>query len=296
VQPFDTDPWTVVARANEARTCADLVLVLEARGIAAHQQRVDSVWLVLVAPDDAAQAARELDVYARENANTAHPSSPPTVGSGWIGVASFVAVLTIVAVLVQQLAFDVDWLAVGRMDAGLMLAGQWWRPVTALTLHVDADHLLGNIAFGALFTYFVGRYLGGGVGWIAILCAGTLGNVVNGWAQAPDHRAIGASTAVFGALGLLTAYTWRRGFPAGTSFRGRVAPLIAGIGLLAYTGTGGPNTDIGAHFMGFVMGFAAGLVAARFPVSGSPRLQIGAALLAWLLVIGAWWWGIAATR
>jgi len=195
---------------------------------------------------------------------------------------------------VHELAFGVDWLAVGRMDADRMLAGEWWRTVTALTLHVDTAHLLANAGFGALFCYFLGRYLGGGVGWIAIVLAGTLGNALNGWLEAPGHLSIGASTAVFGALGLLTAYTWRRGFPRGTSFRARVAPVVAGIALLAYTGTGGPNTDIGAHLTGFAMGFAIGFAVARAPLPTSMRVQIAAGLAAWLLVIGAWIWGIVA--
>ena len=139
--------------------------------------------------------------------------------------------LLVVATCVQQAVLGFDWLYVGRMDAGLLRSGEWWRAVTALTIHLELDHLLGNLAFGAFFTYFVGRYLGGGLGWLAIVMSGTLGNVMSGLLEAADHRAIGASTAVFGALGILTAHTWRRGFPAGTSWRGRVAPLIAGLGL-----------------------------------------------------------------
>jgi hypothetical protein len=91
---------------------------------------------------------------------------------------------------------------------------------------------------------------------------------------------------------LLTAHTWRRGFPPGTSFRGRVAPLIAGLGLLAYTGTAGENTDLGAHLFGFIAGFALGLLAARFKIAGTASVQLTAGFAAWALVAGAWAWGI----
>jgi drug/metabolite transporter (DMT)-like permease len=58
------------------------------------------------------------------------------------------------------------------------------------------------------------------------------------------------------------AYTWRRGYLRETPWRGRIAPIVAGLGLLAFTGTGGENTDLGAHLLGFVMGFGGGLVLA----------------------------------
>jgi membrane associated rhomboid family serine protease len=218
------------------------------------------------------------------------------VGGGWFGVASFVAVLCLVAVLGHELAFGIDWFALGRMDTARFIAGEGWRALTALTLHADTIHLLGNVAFGALFTYFVGRYLGGGVGWIAILASGALGNALNGWLTGPDHRSIGASTAVFGALGLLSAFTWRRGFPRGTTRRSRLAPVVAGIALLAFTGTAGQNTDLGAHLLGFAVGFLIGLGAARLPWPGATRVQLTAGSAAWLLVAGAWAWGIIATR
>lgn len=293
---FESESWVVVGESHEQRACAELALVLEARGIVSLQERDGRHWLLRVRVQDAEDAAREIKSYRRENARALRPLPPPqTLGSGWFGVASFVAVLLIIAACLQRLAFGVDWLAVGSMDAERMLAGQWWRTLTALTLHVEPDHLFANLAFGALFTYFVARYLGGGVGWLVILMTGAIGNLLNGWLAGPDHRSIGASTAVFGALGLLTAYTWRRGFPPGTSFRGRVAPLIAGVGLLAYTGTAGENTDIGAHLMGFVTGFCFGAVAARVAISSAAGVQLTAGVAAWVLAVGAWAWGIAAT-
>jgi len=291
----DSQTWLAVASGADERACAELALVLEARAIPSRPERRGREWVLCVRPEDASAAAAELASYRRENVRLRAPAPPPqAIGTGGFGVVSFLAVLMIMAICVHELAFGVDWLAVGRMDADRMLAGEWWRTVTALTLHVDTAHLLANAGFGALFCYFLGRYLGGGVGWIAIVLAGTLGNALNGWLEAPGHLSIGASTAVFGALGLLTAYTWRRGFPRGTSFRARVAPVVAGIALLAYTGTGGPNTDIGAHLTGFAMGFAIGFAVARAPLPTSMRVQIAAGLAAWLLVIGAWIWGIVA--
>jgi membrane associated rhomboid family serine protease len=288
--------WIPVGQSADERGCTELALVLEARGIAWRHDRGVEQWLLSVRAEDAAAAARELNAYRRENARGSAVAAPPAaVGSGWFGVVSFVAVLLLVAVFAHELTFGIDWRAIGRMDAARLLAGEGWRALTALTLHADTIHLLGNIAFGALFTYFVGRYLGGGVGWIAILAAGALGNALNGWLTGPDHRSIGASTAVFGALGLLSAFTWRRGFPRGTTRRSRLAPVVAGIALLAYTGTAGQNTDLGAHLLGFVAGFLIGFAAAHLPLPTASRVQLSAGAAAWLLLAGAWVWGILAT-
>ena len=293
--PLD-EIWIPVGQSPDERGCTELALVLEARGIAWRHARGVDQWLLSVRAEDAAAAARELNAYRRENARASALAPPPAViGSGWFGVASFVAVLLVIAVFAHELTFGIDWLAVGRMDSERLLAGQAWRALTALTLHVDTIHLLGNVAFGAFFTYFVARYLGGGVGWIAILASGALGNALNGWLTGPDHRAIGASTAVFGALGLLTAYTWRRGFPRGTTRRSRFAPVVAGIALLAFTGTAGENTDLGAHLLGFAVGFLIGFATAHMRLPTSARVQITAGSVAWLFVAGAWAWGILVT-
>jgi hypothetical protein len=75
-----------------------------------------------------------------------------------------------------------------------------------------------------------------------------------------------------------------------------LAPVVAGIALLAFTGTAGQNTDLGAHLLGFGVGFLIGLGAARLPWPGAARVQLTAGSAAWLLVAGAWAWGIIATR
>jgi rhomboid protease GluP len=95
----------------------------------------------------------------------------------------------------------------------------------------------------------------------------------------------------FAALGLLVAYTWRRGFLKHTPWRARIAPIVAGLGLLAFTGTSGENTDLGAHLFGFIAGFGGGLAIARFATTAwlkSKTVQRAAGALAVLLVIAAW--------
>jgi hypothetical protein len=86
-------------------------------------------------------------------------------------------------------------------------------------------------------------------------------------------------------------YTWRRGYLRDTPWRARIAPIVAGLGLLAFTGTAGENTDLGAHLFGFIAGLGSGLAIARFAAVDWLRkggVQLVAGTLAVALLAAAW--------
>jgi membrane associated rhomboid family serine protease len=290
------DPWVLVATAANERGCAELALVLTARGIEHRRVLGPGGWELHVPAASARRAAEELAAYRAENARKVGRRELVIVDSGWPGMLAYLAVLLLVFVALHGDWLDRDWLAAGRLDTGAFLTGQWWRAVTALTVHVDLDHLLGNLAFGAFFGYFAGRYLGRGIGWLAIVGAAALGDALDALVQGPGHASLGASTAVFAAVGLMSAYTWRRGFWKPTPWRSRITPIIAGLGLLAFTGTGGENTDLVAHLAGFGMGLVTGLSLARLATQRllrSRRAQAWCAGTTVAAVVVAWIWGLA---
>ncbi len=289
------EQWVTVATGLTEARVNDLALVLTARGVPFQRQLALNGWELWVPLAHAPAAATELTLYRHENKREIGARPIDEVGAGRAGVIWYVATLLAVFLALYTGLFNRDWLGAGRREAGPLLAGEWWRAVTALTLHVELDHLGGNLAFGAFFGYFVGRYLGTGVGWLAVLVAASGANVLNAWVQSPAHRSIGASTAVFAALGLLMAYTWRRGFLRDTPWRARIAPIVAGLGLLAFTGTAGENTDLGAHLFGFLAGTALGAAFCEYlPVAWlkSPAVQRVCGALAALLVVAAWTAGL----
>lgn len=284
----------IVWRGSSDAEAAELALVLAAAGIQ-HESIADARHerLLVVPAAVAPRAAAELAAYRDERAHVPQAPTPlPEFAGAWSGVAGYAAALLLVALAERGYAFGFDWLAAGELDTGRVLHGELWRIATALTLHADAEHLLSNLGFGAFFGYFVARYFGYGAGWLSILVGGALGNLLNCFLQPADHRAIGASTAVFAALGLLTANAWLRGRRQ-ASWRSRVAPIAAGIGLLAFTGTAGQNTDIFAHLFGFAAGFAIGALLARtrMPRSGFAQASLGAAAAVVLAL--AWAFGLA---
>jgi rhomboid protease GluP len=266
-----------VFRAHSRHACAEVALVLEAVGLRPVVHELDGAWVIVVAAHDAPQARGEIAAWLAENRPRPEQPDRPASGQARAGVAAYVAIVVLVALAVGNYAFDRDWLEAGRIHGAAMLGGEWWRALTALTLHADLEHLAANVFFGGVFGWFAGRYLGSGVAWLLILLAGACGNVVNVLVLGAGHRAIGASTAVFAALGLLGALGWagRRGSRRGRIYRW--GPVVAAVALLAYTGAGGERTDIGAHLWGFAAGLGAGALAERIP---RPLLERGAIQLA----------------
>jgi membrane associated rhomboid family serine protease len=161
--------------------------------------------------------------------------------------------------------------------------------VTALTLHADAAHLLGNAVGCAVFVTAVLRLLGPGLGGWLVLLAGAGGNALNALVHGARHSSIGFSTAVFGAIGILGGLQFGR-----KRGQRRAWLAIAGaLGLLAMLGTS-ERTDILAHLfgllVGLVLGLAAGVAVPRPPGAAAQwTLAAGAvAVLAgsWLLAVG----------
>lgn len=284
------DPVETVFRSPGRRACEEVALVLEAVGVRPAVFDMHGSWIVVVAGHDAARAHEEIAAWRSENRPRPAVRAPRPVSTGGTGVAAYAIVLLAVALAVTNFAGGHDWLAAGRVDGEAMRAGEWWRALTALTLHGDVEHLAGNLVFGGLFGWFAGRYLGPGVAWLLTLLAGGLGNAVNVLVMGADHRALGASTAVFAALGLLATWVWAGRRSSREPWGYRWGPVVGAVALLAYTGAGGENTDIGAHLWGFAAGLASGIGAARLPRDLLARrsVQLGAGALALAILGGAW--------
>ncbi len=250
---------TVLFRSRHRRDCQERGLVLDAVGIDNRIVAGHGYCELIVAGEDLTRARAEIDQYRRENRGwQIRTERHPVRSTGIPGVLGYIAVLLLVWTLDVQHAFGEDWRWAGRIDAPLIRAGEWWRTFTALTLHLDLPHLAANLVFGSVFGLFVGRLLGSGFGWFSILVAGAFGNALNAFIQPGEHTAIGASTAVFAALGLLAAYTWQRRAQLNYRWAYRLSPIFAGVAVLAYTGFGGERTDVLAHVTGFFAGVALG--------------------------------------
>ena len=290
--------WVEVDRFRARAEAEQHALVLVSRGIDCRLvPQTDGGVALTVTPPDAGRARRELARYAEENRQQSRPPLPlRSLTAGLDGALTYCAVLFFLYGAPRRQAFSWDWWSAGAAQAGLIADGEWWRTLTALGLHADIGHLASNLVFGSALGLLLAQLLGTGLAWLAILLAGGLGNALSALIQPATHSAVGASTAVFGALGILATLAWQRQAAIWRLRLRRWLPLAAGAMLLAYLGFGGERTDIVGHVAGFVAG---GVLGAGLAFGG-PRLLQGARAqwacgtaalalfaLAWLLALRA---------
>ena len=254
-------------------------------------------FLLQVAAQDAARAARHLAAYEAENRAPPPPPPPPRLHPhAWVGCVAYGAMLLGVAWAVGGGHVRLDAFDLGVLQCARVQAGEWWRAWTALTLHLDGPHLAANLGAGVWFGYLAARQLGVGTAWFLTVTGAALANLAEGLSGPPGHGAVGASTAVFTALGLMSAYSWRERFYLPQHWGRRWAPLVAGVVLLGWTGSAGEGTDLVAHVAGFGVGLSLGAAAAaraaralieRVPQWVSGGVALASIAIAWSFALRA---------
>ncbi len=252
-----------VRRCTKRRDAEQYALVLSAMGIASSIVLEGRFAFLYVADRNSMKANEELMAYDNEN-RTKRPirrrlrSALPRFEV----VLAYWAILLFFFAAARNKALSISWLEAGAAQSGSMLDGEWWRAITALCLHADPAHLLANLAFGAVFLLLLAQVTGVGLAWLSMIVAGAAGNALNAVVHSAAHTSIGASTAIFSALGLLVALGQTNRPDRRSSFLRYWAPLVGGLTLLVLLGFGGENTDILAHVLGFFTGITAGLLLA----------------------------------
>jgi membrane associated rhomboid family serine protease len=282
-------PCSVVFRGSK-RHCHEYSLVLEARGIDHEILPSGEMWSLCVPPNLLQRAYEEISRYSAERSLPRRIAEPviQTHSGAAIGVFFYVLILLAVAFSAGAQLFGADWLTAGSLDANAR--SEWWRSVTALTLHLDQEHLLGNVLFGVVAGIAASRLLGPGVAWASILAAAAIANYIEALITPITHRAVGASTAVFAALGMLSGMAWRQRLTLRERLWYRWAPLIAGICLLTLLGAGSAHVDVLGHALGFLFGLAVGWIYIRtdMPAHRGRRRQLVAGAAALALICAAW--------
>jgi len=248
-------------RATRAREWA---LVLASQGIETEIEAGQDRRL-LVAPEEGVR----VEAFLRENPplDTA-PASPASLVDGLHdrspGVTGLIVGLALIGLHVAIGDRNLDHIAFaqGSADAYRIVNGEWWRALTALCLHADLGHVVGNALFGLYFVTAVCRALGAGLGLALIIASGAAGNLMNAASHGDFHDSVGFSTSVFGAVGILAGLALARRQRAGIRGRRLLLPIGAGLGLLAMLGTTGARVDVWAHLYGLLAGGAMGLLVA----------------------------------
>ncbi len=279
---------TLVRVTSKRRLADEWALALFAEGVAATVERESGGYALSVRDSDAERATSILDVYESENPPPPPVEIEPDHPGAFNAALAAMGAMSIFFLVTGGRDMSVRWFERGSADAQRILSGELWRTVTALTLHADLGHVLGNALAGALFLTFLGRSLGPGLAIALALVAGVGGNFVNAILHGTAHSTLGASTSVFGAVGLLSGRgVVRRGHIGARGYR-RWTPFAGGLALLAMLGTGS-RADLGAHLLGLLLGAVLGVLVAltlRRPPSNAMQWILAASAI--LSVLYSW--------
>jgi membrane associated rhomboid family serine protease len=274
--------------ANQRKRADEWALVLASQGLHPHVAREVGGFGVFVAEPEREHAVATLASYDRENRVTPAPEPQPFPAPDLFTATLLFAALLAFFTVTGPRDHGIAWFALGSADSDRILAGETWRAVTALTLHADLGHAIGNAAAGIFFVGAVCGALGYGLGGAPVLATGAIGNLVNAHFHASAYSSVGASTAVFGALGIIASLGVVRHWQRGVRGRRALVPVAAGLGLLAMLGTGA-RSDLSGHIFGLAAGILIGLPAARLgPKASTGLLQLLLAVAAIAFVLSCW--------
>lgn len=290
-----SDPLVVDPRLPETprkREAEEWALVLQAEGLTvvvvrggsdARGER-DRPWTVAVPPDAVERAAASLSAWKAERALPPPPEEPalvftlPSPNEVALSLAS-ASLLVAFHLGLERAGRLADFIDRGENQAALVLTGELHRCLTALTLHADLAHAAGNALFGTVFLAALAGRLGLGLALACFVATGTVGNLADALYHRAAHSTVGASTGVFGLVGVLTGLAaWRR-HERGARGRGAWVALGAGLALVAMLGGAGPKVALAAHLFGLGTGALAG-IALAYPFARRPRPGTAAQLAA----------------
>jgi rhomboid protease GluP len=276
-----------VVRTTASTTRAgDWALVLAAAGIRYRLDAADGQFALAVDPADRAAAETALADFDAEGAPESLPPAPD-LGASVLGPLAAIGFCAMFLVTGPRDSAS-RWFEAGAASAQQIAAGQWWRAVTALTLHADLLHLVGNVVAALIFVSAAGRWLGGGLAALLILASAAVANLLTAAVHRTDFVSVGSSTAIFAALGLVAGLQVVRRLRLRTRRGYAWVPLGAGLALYAMLGVG-EGADRYAHLFGLGIGAVVGLGVAWADLRAPrPSLQALLGLVALAAVTSCW--------
>lgn len=261
-------------------------------------------WELLVSETDVTRARMALGPFAKgalrpvegqETPKAEAEALPEAKSWDWYPVAIVAALLLLGFELAGPRSTSPStWFSRGELKAALAFGSEPWRAITALTLHAEGMHLLSNVVACGVLVGALCMELGPGLGILLVLLAGATGNLATAQWEAPGFAMVGASTAVFGALGLLGGSHLMRQFDWKVWVR-TLFPLSAAVMFFMRFGLGEQSAGIASHIFGLLSGVVlAALARPWFRAPPAARGQWVASGLAAILVVAAW--GLALVR
>jgi membrane associated rhomboid family serine protease len=238
------------------QTARTFSLVLSAAGIPHQRTRLPEGWRILIPESYRLEAQRQIEQYLKENPPATENSTAYHLPLQKSFSAAWVALILIAVHAAKGSGQPAEALirAFGA-STDRIVEGELYRLATALLLHADTVHLLANLVGIGIFGTALCTLTGAGAAWAMILFSGVAGNLLNAWVKDSSTLSIGASTAIFGALGALCVLTFFRRYKVSVPRFRALLPFFGGIALLGLLGSA-EGTDVMAHLFGFLSGMA----------------------------------------
>ena len=220
------------------------------------QRSEEGPFEIFVSPEFETRASEQIELYRKENPpKEENPPLPLSLSLQpiWVLLVPVVCTVLDFGNFVDRMHFA------GLSDASKVLHGQWWRTITALTLHGDARHIASNLLSGYIVLNLMSYRLPLARMAPFLAVASAVANFFVALTVQSDYRALGFSTFVFAAIGALAVIEFRL-MPREThGMLRRFAPLCGAASLAVFLGLG-ENADILGHAYGFIAGAICGLI------------------------------------
>ena len=284
-------PETLCISEGTFRQIRDDSLVLLSQGIEHRLLRSEEgPFQIFIVPEFEAAARQQLNLYHLEN--PPKEENPPLPLS--FSLQPLWVLLAPVLVTLLDFSEKVNLHGPGLSDASKVLKGEWWRSLTAQTLHGDARHLASNLLCG----YIVMNMITFRIPLLRlapfIAVAAAIANICVAATVQTDFRSLGFSTFVFAAIGCLAVIEFRLMPKESHGMLRRFAPLCGATSLAVFLGLG-ENADILGHAYGFLAGLFCGFIPNKkslrwgAPLSSADGIGLlfyyGLYLLAWKMAL-----------
>lgn len=285
-------PETLCVSEGTYRQIRDDSLVLLSQGIEHRLLRSEEgPFQIFIVPEFEAAARQQLDLYHRENPpKEENPPIPLSFSLQPLWVLLAPVIFTLI-----DFSDKLNLHGPGVSDAAKVLKGEWWRSLTAQTLHGDIRHLASNLLCG----YIVMNMITFRIPLLRlapfIAAAAAIANLCVSATVQTDFRSLGFSSFVFAAIGCLAVIEFRLMPRESHGILRRFAPLCGAASLAVFLGLG-ENADILGHAYGFIAGLFCGFIPKKkslrwgTPLSSADGLGLlmyyGLYLAAWKLALG----------
>ena len=280
-------PETICVSEGTFRQIRDDSLVLLSQGISHRLIRSEEgPFQIFILPEHEDRARLQLALYRKEN--PPKEENPPLPLSFSLQPLWVLLAPTIVTLI--DFTDKVNLTTPGISDASKVLKGEWWRSLTAQTLHGDMRHLASNLLCG----YIVMNMITFRIPLLRlapfIAIASAIANLCVSLTVQTSFRSLGFSTFVFAAIGCLSVIEFRLMPKETHGLLRRFAPLSGAASLAVFLGLG-ENADILGHAYGFIAGLFCGFIPSKKALRwGTPLSTVdGIGLLFYYgLYIAAW--------